>query len=84
MILFLDEFFSDEKLCKKLIEILLHIKIDSLKIPPEYQKTFQSGISAKGVRFDIYTETKDKAFDIEIQTTKQKKINENFLLSIRK
>ena len=66
--------FSDEKLCKKLIEILLHIKIDSLKIPPEYQKTFQSGISAKGVRFDIYTETKDKAFDIEIQTTKPKNL----------
>ncbi len=64
--------FSDEKLCKRLIEILLHVKVDSLKIPPEYQKTFQSGISAKGVRFDVYTESADKAFDIEIQTSKQK------------
>lgn len=63
--------FSDKNLCKNLIEILLNVKIKELKLPPEYQKTFQAGANSHGVRFDVYTESENEAFDIEIQTTKR-------------
>lgn len=64
--------FSDKNLCKKLIELLLGVKVKSLSVPPEYQKGFQTSPASRGVRFDVYTESKDKAFDIEMQTTKEK------------
>ena len=64
--------FSEPLLCKKLIELLLNVKVKELSMPPEYQKSFQAGINSRGVRFDVYTESEHGAFDIEIQTTKQK------------
>lgn len=66
--------FSDPLLCKKLIELLLNVKVKELSVPPEYQKNFQTGIYSRGVRFDVYTESENEAFDIEIQTTKQKNL----------
>lgn len=64
--------FSDPDLCSRLIELLLGVKVKELSVPPEYQKTLQTGIESRGVRFDVYTETDGEAFDIEIQTTMQK------------
>lgn len=63
--------FSQPDLCGRLIEILLGVRVSSLAVPPEYQKTLQAGIGSRGVRFDVYTETDGEAFDIEIQTTRQ-------------
>lgn len=64
--------FSDKKLCKKLIELLLNVKVKRLSMPPEYQKAIKINPESRGVRFDVYTENPENAFDIEMQTTKDK------------
>ncbi len=58
---------SEPELCKELLELLLHIKIDHLE-KPVAEKTIQESISSKSVRFDVYTKDDNRIFDIEIQT----------------
>lgn len=64
---------SEPELCRQLLEILLHIKIDRLETP-QSEKTMQELIGAKSVRFDVYAEDGEQIFDIEIQTTKKKNL----------
>lgn len=58
---------SNPDLCKQLLEILLHIKIDHLEKPVS-ERTMQESINSKSVRFDVYTKDEKRIFDIEIQT----------------
>ena len=64
---------NNPDLCKKLLELLLHIKIDRLE-KPQSEKFFQESLASKSVRFDVYTKDSKRIFDIEIQT-----INKNNL-----
>lgn len=58
---------SNPDLCKQLLELLLHIKIDHLE-KPAAERTLQASISSKSVRFDVYTKDDNRIFDIEMQT----------------
>ena len=59
---------SEPELCRQLLELLLHIKIDRLEVP-QAEKSLKETIDSKSVRFDVYTKGDNRIFDIEIQTT---------------
>lgn len=62
-------------LCRQIIELLLHIKVESLKLVVS-ERTMQESIDAKGVRFDVYAEDSNgkRIFDLEMQTAKKKNL----------
>ena len=64
---------DNSEICQRLLEILLHIKIEKLS-PPKSEWTMQESVGSKGVRFDVYTKDENRIFDIEIQTTNQKNL----------
>ena len=64
---------SEPELCRELIELLLHIKIDHLE-QPQSEKTVQESFDAKSVRFDVYTKDDRRIFDLEMQTTDTKNL----------
>lgn len=64
---------SDKKICIKLLEILLQIKIKDIKYM-EKQKTIDFQKDAKSVRLDVYVEGGDRVFDIEIQATEKRNL----------
>lgn len=58
---------KDEKLCKKLLEILLGIrvsKIDYLQTEHALENFYES----RGIRMDVYLQDSDRVFDLEMQT----------------
>ncbi len=59
---------SEPEICRRLLEILLHIKIEKLEMPHS-EHTMQEAPDAKSVRFDVYTKDENRIFDLEIQTT---------------
>lgn len=61
----------DKKICKALLEKLLHIKVKDLEYVEE-QKTIDISYDAKSVRLDVYVEDEERVFDVEMQTTNQK------------
>ena len=60
-------------LCQDLLEVLLNIKIDHLKLA-NAEQTMQETFDARGVRLDVYAKDDKRIFDIEIQTTKKKNL----------
>ena len=59
-------------LCKELLEMLLHIKIEKIKMA-ESEKTSQTAFSSKGVRFDVYIKDEtNRCFDPEMQTVSRR------------
>lgn len=59
---------QNRRLCKRLIEKLLHIKVKSLAYPTT-EKTIEASPTQKGIRLDLYVETEDGTIiDIEMQT----------------
>ena len=64
---------SEPELCRQLLELLLHIRIDHLEVP-QAEKTLQETIEAKSVRFDVYTKDDNRIFDLEMQTTDTKNL----------
>ena len=58
---------QDEEICRKLLEILLHIKIGKLKFQVP-QKNIQITGESRGIRLDVYAADSDRVFDIELQT----------------
>lgn len=61
---------SNKDYCKELIEIILGVKISKL-VYEENQKAISLSSDGKSVRFDVYTETDDKVFDIEMQVAEK-------------
>ena len=59
---------SEPDLCKELLEMLLHIKIDHLEVP-QAEKTMLGMMNSKSVRFDVYAKDDNRIFDIEMQTS---------------
>ena len=64
---------SEPELCRRILEILLGIKIARLEAP-QAEKTMYETLDSKSVRFDVYAKDKRHVFDIEIQTTVNKKL----------
>ena len=64
---------SDPDICKELLEILLHIKIERL-VFQEPQKSFRLTSESKGIRLDVYVKDSNRVFDIELQTTNEKNL----------
>ena len=60
-------------LCRQLIELLLHIKIDHLEAP-QAEKTLLQGPDSKRVRFDVYVKDEKRIFDLEVQVTDTKNL----------
>jgi len=57
------------KLCKKLLEVILGIRIRQIEYPDE-QKVIDISSDAKSVRLDVYVEDESKSiYNIEMQTT---------------
>ena len=56
-------------MCKELLEILLHIKIDRLE-KPQSERYSKDSFESKSVRFDVYTQDEKRVFDLEMQTAK--------------
>ena len=50
--------------CRRLLERLLHIKIEKIEILGE--KFFGIDARSKGIRLDVYARDKDRVFDVEI------------------
>lgn len=59
---------TEPELCRRILELLLHIKIKKLS-QPQTEHTMEESLGSKGVRFDVYTGDGSRIFDIEIQTT---------------
>ena len=60
---------QNSKLCKKLVEKLLRIKVKNIFYPTA-EMTIDNDADKKGVRLDLYVETdKGVIIDIEMQTT---------------
>jgi predicted transposase/invertase (TIGR01784 family) len=58
---------ENKKICTRLLEILLDIKIDHVEnLTPEF--TLESIIDKRGVRLDVYVKDSDRVFDVEMQT----------------
>lgn len=64
---------SEPEICRQLLELLLHIRIDHLEMP-QTEKSVQETIEAKSVRFDVYTKDDNRIFDLEIQTSDTKNL----------
>ena len=64
---------SDPALCKELLEILLHIKIERLEFN-EPQKSLKLTSESKGIRLDVYVKDSNRVFDIELQTTNERNL----------
>ena len=60
---------QNQRLCKRLIEKLLHIKVKHITYP-ESEKSIDVSATQKSVRLDLYVETDEGVIlDIEMQTT---------------
>ncbi len=64
---------SEPEICRQLLELLLHIKIDHLE-KPHAERTMQESFDSKSVRFDVYTKDDKRIFDLEMQTTDTKNL----------
>ena len=63
---------QNQRICKRLIEKLLGIKVKSITYP-EAEKTLTAGFASKDIRLDLYVETDaGTVLDIEMQTTAKK------------
>ncbi|MBO5288095.1 MAG: Rpn family recombination-promoting nuclease/putative transposase, partial [Spirochaetales bacterium] len=63
----------DPDICKELLEILLHIKIERLEFQ-EPQKSFKLTSESRGIRLDVYVKDSNRVFDIELQTTNERNL----------
>ena len=64
---------SDPDICKELLEILLHIKIERLEFQ-EPQKSLKLTSESRGIRLDVYVKDSNRVFDIELQTTNERNL----------
>ena len=59
------EVMKNEKICKGVIERLLHIKIARVELIT-LQKDISPYYETRGVRYDVYVKDSDKVYDIEM------------------
>lgn len=59
------EVMKNEKICKGVIERLLHIKVARVELIT-LQKDISPYYETRGVRYDVYVKDSDKVYDIEM------------------
>ena len=59
---------SEPDICRRILELLLHIKIERLEMT-QSEQTIQVGLDSRSIRCDVYAKDEKRVFDIEIQTT---------------
>ena len=59
---------QDLDICKELLEILLKIKIEEIRVP-ESEASLAASYDAKSIRLDVRTSDPVREYDIEMQTT---------------
>ncbi len=64
---------QNEDLCKRLLETILHIKIDHLEYV-QNQLQLKDAYDSRGVRLDVYAKGSDTVYDIEMQPVKKKNL----------
>ena len=65
---------QNKRLCKELLEIILHVKIDKIEYT-ESQKVLDDVIDEKSVRMDVYVQDNNHTvYDIEMQTSNTKEL----------
>lgn len=64
---------ENKELCRQLLEMLLHVKIERLETPVS-EKNVKIDYESHGIRFDVYTKDDNRIFDIEMQTTDKKNL----------
>jgi len=62
---------SEPEICRRLLEMLLHIEIERIETP-QIEKTIFENPDSKSVRFDVYVRNEDRIFDVEMQTAPKK------------
>lgn len=67
------EIMKNRKICKGVIERLLHIKVEKVEMIT-LQKDISPYYETRGVRFDVYVKDSDKVYDIEMQNKKYAEI----------
>ena len=64
----------NQKLCKKLLEVILNVKIDKIEYCEE-QKTIDITKDAKSIRLDVYVrDGRDTIYNVEMQTVDTKNL----------
>jgi len=60
-------------ICRRLLEIILHVKIKELRYP-EREKTIEARTDSKGIRLDVFVEDAvgKRRFDVEMQISNPK------------
>lgn len=64
---------TNPDVCKELLEILLHRKINRIEIP-EAEKSIDIDFESKGIRLDVYAQNEQEAFDLELQIIDTKEL----------
>ncbi len=59
---------QDESICKDVLELLLDMKIKKIDFVQK-QKTVDERFLGHGIRLDVYGESDDSVFDVEMQTS---------------
>lgn len=60
--------------CRRLLELLLHVKIEKIEILGE--KSLGIDTEAKGIRLDVYVKDEERVFDVEMQVKDTGKLPE--------
>ena len=66
---------SDKEICKEVLEVLLERKVGDIKYI-EQQKTIDLYYDYKGIRLDVYVEDETSMYNLEMQASKVKFLNE--------
>ena len=71
-----------ERICKKVLEKILKIKIRAIKYL-ENEKTIEASYESKGVRLDVYVaDDKGTVFNVEMQVRRGMALSSDTLLSV--
>lgn len=65
--------YHDLELCKELLELILETRIRELRYV-DTQKSVDIRYDARSIRFDVYAENEEAAYDIEMQISKKEEL----------
>ena len=68
--------------CRRLLELLLHVKIEKIEILGE--KSLGIDTESKGIRLDVYVKDENRTFDVEMQVKDTGELPERSISSLKK
>lgn len=66
--------------CKRLLEMLLNIKIESISMNTE--ETIALDFDSKGIRLDVFVKDEKRMFDVELQVANTQELRESHIIFI--